>query len=357
MKQLTNTRGKDSGKDSEALPFTDPEKHYHVAASVKEHCDVNAFVSENADDPAFHDFIPKLKDHLLSRILGDEWRGERFQFQDAERRDLYFVNNRLYNHQAIRFNYTTYDMRRDQDSVSPSTHPDVMVLSHEDDGKTHHPYWYARVLLIFHVFAQYRDIDGTLTRPVRMDVLWVRWFGRNLWVRTGWKAKRLHQVGFLPVSDPGAFDFLDPDLVIRAIQLIPRFVGGRTTMFLGRSIVRPPDDNDEDWLHFYVNMFVDRDIVMRFRGDGVGHKSTREATQCLREDRDPLDESDQADAPDDETVIEVVPNGHGSDEEGAEDNEDDEDNENSDSDDYDNSENDPGEEPLDEYDAEGYAEL
>ena len=201
------------------------------------------------------DFIPKLKDHLLSRIHGDEWRGDVLQFQDAERRDLHFVNNRMYNHQAIRFNYTTYDMRRDQDSVSPNTHPDVMVISHEDDDETNrHSYWYARVLRIFHVFVQYRDIDGTLTRAVRMDVLWVRWFGRNVEVRSGWKAKRLHQVGFLPVSDPGAFDFLDPDLVVRAIQLVPRFAAGRTPKLLGPSIVRPASDNDEDWQYFYVNM-------------------------------------------------------------------------------------------------------
>ena len=177
------------------------------------------------------------------------------EFSDDERRDLYFVNNRLYLHKAIRFNYTTYDMRRDQDSVTPRTHPDVMVLAHEDDAAIPHPYWYARVLRIFHVFAQFRDGDGTLTRPVRMDVLWVRWFGRNSGVRMGWKAKRLFQVGFLLADDPGSsFNFLDPDLVIRAVHLIPRFAAGRTAMFLGPSIGRPESDNDEDWLHFYVSM-------------------------------------------------------------------------------------------------------
>ena len=88
---------------------------------------------------------------------------------------------------------------------------------------------------------------------------------------------------------------------------------------------------------------------MRFRGDGVGHKSTREATQCLRKDRDPLDEPDRAghDAPDDKTIdIDVGFIGHDSDEESAEDDE------NSGSED---SEND--EEPLNEYDAEGYGEF
>ena len=37
------------------------------------------------------------------------------------------------------------------------------------------------------------------------------------------------------------------------------------------------------------NRFVDRDMMMRFRGGGVGHKSTREATNCFLPDRDALD--------------------------------------------------------------------
>jgi hypothetical protein len=33
-------------------------------------------------------------------------------------------------------------------------------------------------------------------------------------------------------------------------------------------------------------------MIMRFRGGGVGHKSTSEATRCLFNDRDPLDDAD-----------------------------------------------------------------
>jgi len=35
--------------------------------------------------------------------------------------------------------------------------------------------------------------------------------------------------------------------------------------------------------------FADRDLMMRFRGGGVGHKSTREATDFFKRDRDRLD--------------------------------------------------------------------
>jgi hypothetical protein len=38
-----------------------------------------------------------------------------------------------------------------------------------------------------------------------------------------------------------------------------------------------------------MTRFSDRDLVMRFRGGGVGHKSTRDATDFFKNDRDPLD--------------------------------------------------------------------
>jgi hypothetical protein len=38
------------------------------------------------------------------------------------------------------------------------------------------------------------------------------------------------------------------------------------------------------------NSFVDRDMLMRFRGGGVGHRTTREATNIFLDDRDPLDQ-------------------------------------------------------------------
>jgi hypothetical protein len=145
-------------------------------------------------------------------------------------------------------------MRRDQDSINPSIHADIMVLSHEEDETDRHPYWYARVIHILHLFVQIKKDDGTLMAPKRIDVLQVRWFGRNPDAKTGWKAKRLHQVGFIPADEPGAFGFLDPDVVIRGVHLMPRFATGRTTRLLGPSIIRNPNEKHEDWQFFYVSM-------------------------------------------------------------------------------------------------------
>jgi hypothetical protein len=163
----------------------------------------------------FQDFMPSLKNHLLGRIKGRSYDGDEHQFTAEDRRTIHFSKNWIYHHKCIRFNYTTYDLRRNQDSVSPQRRADVMVLSHEEDPANPHPYWYARVIGIFHVFIQTWDpVTRKFSEPQRFDVLHVRWFGRNLSVPAGWRAKRLHHIGFLPASDPDAFGFLDPTQVI-----------------------------------------------------------------------------------------------------------------------------------------------
>jgi hypothetical protein len=69
-----------------------------------------------------------------------------------------------------------------------------MVLSYEDDPANSHPYWYARIIGAFHALVYYRDPTSNLSsyHPVQIDFAWVRWFGRDLGHRSGWKAKWLH---------------------------------------------------------------------------------------------------------------------------------------------------------------------
>jgi hypothetical protein len=145
-------------------------------------------------------------------------------------------------------------MQRDDDTINPRTHSDIMVLSHEDEETDPHPYWYARVVGIFHVFIQHIDPTTHFGKSQRMDVLWVRWFGRNLGLKSGWAAKRLHQVGFLDSSNSDALGFLDPQEVIRTVHLIPSFAHGQTSVLLGPSDIRQPCEEDGDWVYYYVNM-------------------------------------------------------------------------------------------------------
>jgi hypothetical protein len=56
-----------------------------------------------------------------------------------------------------------------------------------------------------------------------------------------------------------------------------------------------------------LSRFADRDLIMRFRGGGLGHKSTREATDFFKKDRDRLDvpkSEDVADVDSDDEAVE-----------------------------------------------------
>jgi hypothetical protein len=45
--------------------------------------------------------------------------GVEHKFTDEERMSLTIDNNRLYRHQVLRVNYTTYNNRRVQDTINP----------------------------------------------------------------------------------------------------------------------------------------------------------------------------------------------------------------------------------------------
>jgi hypothetical protein len=190
-------------------------------------------------------------------LLGKEYDGDEQEYTDVERNNMLIIDNQLYYHKTLRVNYTSYDLKRQQDVISLTSHPDIMVLSCED-GEDVHPFWYARVIKIFHLLVRRRSpsppAEDTPTGPQRMDVLWVRWFGLDADARGGWSKKCLHGISFIPSDEVGAFGFLDPAQVIRGVHLIPNFPRGRTDSRLPPSIVRPAGDGNEDWDSLYVNM-------------------------------------------------------------------------------------------------------
>lgn len=201
--------------------------------------------------------MPRLKEHLLSRILGHNFSGDEYEYNEEERNSIILVHNRIYRHQTLRINYTTYDMRRAQDSINPNSTSDVFVLAHEDDSADPHPFWYARVLGIFHAFVRHSGTQSAPSQACQMDFLWVRWFGRDLTFPSGFNARRLPRIGFVPITDAPCdpFGFLDPNEVIRAVHLIPAFQNGRTHELLPQqSISRHSRENHEDHQYYYVNM-------------------------------------------------------------------------------------------------------
>ncbi|KAF8214953.1 hypothetical protein K438DRAFT_2008466 [Mycena galopus ATCC 62051] len=224
------------------------------------------------DDPATKDFLPKLQEHLLSRLGHPEWSGDGNEFTPAQRYQLQLKNSCMYVHKLLRLNYTTYDVQLRQDCLNPRTHSDVMCLSPEDDDT--HPFSYAQIIGIFHADVV-NTAPGSDPSPKSMEFLWVRRYKLDTTWRAGFKCKCLHRVAFLPASDPQAFGFLNPDEIIRGSHLVPAFAHGRTEELLAHdSIGRLPRDGLtklQDWQYYYVNFFVDRDMYMRYRGGGVGH--------------------------------------------------------------------------------------
>ena len=121
------------------------------------------------------------------------------------------------------------------------------------DGVSLHPYIYTRVLGIFHVNATYIGPGIIDYCSCRINFLWVRWY-QYMEEGAGWGASTLDRVCFPPMADEHAFDFVDPDDVLRGCHIIPQFSHGpRHTD--GTGIPRCADDSS-DW-HFYcINWFV-----------------------------------------------------------------------------------------------------
>lgn len=173
------------------------------------------------------------------------------EYTVEQRNEIVFENDRLYKHKVIQLNYTTYDLRREQDSLNPNSQADIYVLSHDDDGL---PYWYARLLGVFH--AKVYDLAERAVKqstPVEMQFAYVRWYRleRTPW---GFAAKRQPRVRFLDAEDPEAFGFINPKDIVRAAHIVPAFAYGKTYEYLpGETIARAPGDQ-EDWKFYYVSM-------------------------------------------------------------------------------------------------------
>ena len=136
------------------------------------------------------DFFPCLKDHLLACLWGLTYDGNEHDFSDADHDNVLITEHKIFEHKTLRVNYTTYDLWHEQDTINPLTHLDIMVLSHEDDCT--HPYWYARVIWIFHVNVKYRNHPNSLySKSTHMNVLFVCWFWHDGSFTSGFHAKRL----------------------------------------------------------------------------------------------------------------------------------------------------------------------
>ncbi|KAH9480924.1 hypothetical protein JR316_0007527 [Psilocybe cubensis] len=249
------------------------DTHY-ISKSRNTPVPIFAFM-QNDTDPAKKNFLHLLKNHLLGRLTGRTFDGDDTDslFDDEDCNNLQFINNTMFRVNTMRTYYTTYDMRRAYDTISTRSHPFVMVLSPETEPGAH-PFWYASVIGVFHADVQHTGPKSRNCSPKRVEFLWVRWLGVEPGYKSGRKLACLPKIGFVVEDDEFAFGFLDPSLVVRGCHLLPSFVDGRTNELLrttGPTQARPPQETD-DWMNYYVNIFVDRDMLSRYLGIGIGHQ-------------------------------------------------------------------------------------
>ncbi|KAH7917228.1 hypothetical protein BV22DRAFT_1026772, partial [Leucogyrophana mollusca] len=275
-------------EDTAAAP---PEAHHVIGSSQNNPEDLMSFVKKTMGDPASKDFITKLKVHLHPRIkamLGLEVAvqsgvslGSTVFTSDhlQSLSEVILKNERIYKHNIIRINYTSYDVQRAQDVVNPRTeHCNILLLAqHDPDDPSHstrhlHPFCYAKVLGIYHANVIYVGPGMVDYRPKRMEFLWVRWYElvEPQLAPSSWYDRRLDIVQFVPMAEEDSFGFVDPLDVVRSCHLIPAFSKGKLHPD-GVAMSHCAQDGD-DWKWYYVNRFVDRDMVMRYHhGLGVGH--------------------------------------------------------------------------------------
>ncbi|KAG2149213.1 hypothetical protein DEU56DRAFT_729456, partial [Suillus clintonianus] len=81
--------------------YSDPKAHYHIASSTRYFLNVQQWLGRHSEDRALEDFLPRLKDHLLARILGHQYDGDENEFSAAERAQIVFVNDHIFHHKVL----------------------------------------------------------------------------------------------------------------------------------------------------------------------------------------------------------------------------------------------------------------
>lgn len=223
-------------------------------------------------------FLVRLKTHLLPRIIDrlieeaerdartygyalpilqqlaeeDLLSSSEANVRDRDR--ILIEKDRLYRHEILNVNFTTYEGRRDQDILNPNTSRRDFMCLREDEppgsDSLQHRFCYGRLLGIYHVNVVYQGRGALDRKARRFDVLWVRWY-QELEDEMRWSDSRLDRLSFYALDEINATDFLDPAHVLRACHVIPRFS-------LGKVVGRAPEYSpltkaSDDWVEYVIN--------------------------------------------------------------------------------------------------------
>lgn len=190
----------------------------------------------------------------------DETQGNDIQYSP---KSVILQHDRIFQHNIMRINYTTYDTRRAQDAINASTPlHNIIVLddSYDSDQPGSYPFRYARVLGVYHTNTIYSGPGMIDYQPHRITFLWVRWYCVVKSMPTGWRTYKLDLIEFPPLAEDTSFGFVDPAQVIRSCHIILAFARGK--FHLDSKGLLPCARDHCDWQAYYVNRCVDQHIEL-----------------------------------------------------------------------------------------------
>ncbi|GAB1527748.1 hypothetical protein RhiTH_010936 [Rhizoctonia solani] len=114
---------------------------------------VSLWVLQNSHNISTRFFLPQLKRHLLAWVLGDS---NHPKFCNSNILKVRLAQERMYRHNTLRVNYTLYDILRQQDSLSPTSHQCFALLpTKADQHPDEHPFVYTKILGVYHAKVLY----------------------------------------------------------------------------------------------------------------------------------------------------------------------------------------------------------
>ena len=140
--------------------------------------------------------------------------------------DVLFKANQFYSHALLHINYTTYDLRHENNSINPHTnHCNILLLAQNDGPEfaAFHPFRYAHVLGIYHANVILTGPESRDYQARHLEFLWVWWFELlELSPVAGFKECSLNNGRFVPTDRTDAFGFVDPLMCSGAVTSYQR---------------------------------------------------------------------------------------------------------------------------------------
>ena len=131
----------------------------------------------------------------------------------------------------LRFNFTTYDIRRGTNIVKPGAPCcNIMLLTNHADGSdpsNFHRFLYAQILCAYHANVIYTGPGMRDYEARRFNFLWMCWYEVVDAGSLGWNNSALDSVRFPPLHEDDSFGFVDPNDVLRGCHILPNFSKGK----------------------------------------------------------------------------------------------------------------------------------